>query len=432
MAFPGHCRVSASERPLYGLRVLDLTTWWAGPLAGMILADLGADVIKIEAIQRLDNWRATLADFDNAVWWETSPLFNAVQRNKRGMTLNLTDPRGVELFKRLAAESDIVIENYSRRVMPQFGLSYETLKAVNPRLIMISQSGFGQEGPWADYISFANVAESLAGIAHLTGYPDGPPCISGQMLGDTLSGLHGATAILLAVQDRERSGEGCYIDLSQLEASLPAVAEALADHQMNGRTWARNGNRHPHMAPHGCYPSDEDECWLVIAIADDGQWQRLAEFIDSHPRHQQDSSWTRDRSWVEFSGRKAREDALDKQLADWTAGWQRAELLKGLGESGIHAAPVLKPSEVLTEPRLLARGFFQSVERAVVGSQPYPRSPIRFTKSSSDIYRPAPTLGEHSREVLHDILKLDQTTLDDLEREQIIGTVPAAVLANHE
>ena len=246
--------MALAELPLSGIRVLDLTTWWAGPLNAMILADFGAEVIKIEAIQRLDNWRATLADRSFERWWETSPLFNSTQRNKYGITLNLAAGRGVELFKALVERSDVVCENYSPRVMPQLGLDYEVLRLVNPRLIMISQTGFGLTGPWRDYVSFAQVAETLAGLAHLTGREDGPPTFAGQMLGDTLSALHGALAVMVALDERARTGRGQHIDLAQLETVVPATAQAQLDYQMNRRVWKRNGNRHRRMAPHGCYP----------------------------------------------------------------------------------------------------------------------------------------------------------------------------------
>lgn len=417
-------------KPLKGLRVLDLTTWWAGPLATMILADLGAEVIKIEAIQRMDNWRAPLADLSEQSWWETSPLFNAVQRNKFGLTLNLTDPKGVSLFKQLVAKSDFVFENFSRRVMPQFGLTYDVLCEINPRLIMVSQTGFGQDGPWADYISFANVAESLAGIAHLTGNADGPPCISGQMLGDSLSGVHGACAALLALQELRHTGVGQHIDLSQLEVNLPPVAEALADQQMNQRTWKRDGNRHPHMSPHGCYPAEGENRWLVIAVTSDEQWVKLVELWKKDKLHttatERADHWASDKTLRDLAGRKSNEDRIDLELADWTRQWPRDELVTLLRKTGIPVAPVLGPSEILTEPHLKAREYFKLVDRAHVGVQPYPGSPIRFSKSRFDIERPAPKLGEHNEEVLKSILGLSDTEIKQLEQDRVIGTVPIA------
>lgn len=410
-------------QPLKGIRVLDLTTWWAGPLATMILADMGAEVIKIEAIQRLDNWRSTLADYSAEAWWETSPLFNAVNRNKYGLTLNLSSPEGNRLFKALVEISDVVFENYSRRVMPNFGLSYDVLKRLNPRLIMVSQTGFGQHGPWCDYVSFANVAESLAGVANLTGHADGPPCISGQMLGDTLSGMHAAYAALLALRERERTGCGQYIDLSQHEASLPVAAEALADQQMNGRSWSRAGNRHPHMAPHGCFPVRGDDRWVVIAVVGDQEWSALAECLKEDGRE-----WAAESTWAAAQGRKAGEDLLDERVAEWTRCQDRETLVARLRERGVAAAPVLSPSEMLHEPHLQARGFFASVAREPVGELPYPGSPLRFSKGGFQVGKPAPLLGEDNEYVLRGLLKLSEEEIRRLEREQIVGKVPAALL----
>lgn len=407
--------------PLSGLRVLDLTAWWAGPLAAMIMADLGAEVIKVEAIQRPDGWRSTLTDFSLEKWWESSPLFNAINRNKHGLTLNLNVPEGVDLFKQLVAKSDFVFENFSRRVMPKFGLDYQTLKEINPRIIMVSQTGFGQDGPWSDYVSFANVAESLTGIAHLTGHPDGPPCISGQMLGDTLSGVHGAHAALLALSERRRTGEGQYVDLSQLETNLPVVAEALAEQQLNQRSWSRNGNRNPHMAPHGCYPAQEDDQWLVIAVENEEQWQRLANCIAESG----DGEWASDDNLASLVGRKTREDELDAALSAWTGRHARDELVAQLRSLDIPAAPVLGPSEMLNEPHLQARGFFEQIDREPVGELPYPISPIRFSKSKFAVRKNAPALGEDNEYVLSTLLGLSRDEIDRLEREQITGTAPA-------
>ena len=428
--------MTKSLKPLEGLRVLDLTTWWAGPMATMILADMGAEVIKVEAIQRLDAWRATLSDFGQKTWWETSPLFNSVQRNKLGITLQLTDPRGVDLFKQLVAKSDFVFENFSRRVMPQFGLTYDVLREINPRLIMVSQTGFGQDGPWADYISFAHVAESLTGIANLTGQADGPPCISGQMLGDTLSGAHAAYASLLALQELRQTGVGQHIDLSQLEVNLPPVAEALADQQMNDRTWSRIGNRHPHMAPHGCYPTDVEDCWMVIAITSDEHWGTLSEILKNDTSHSTISGkgdhWVDNPALKELAGRKENEDQIDSEIANWTKQWTRDELVALLRKAGIPVAPVLSPSQMLTDPHLKARNFFQDVDREHVGTQPYHSSPIRFSKIRTDIEHPAPTLGQHTDEVLKSILGLSDAELAELEKAQIIGTIPAAVLDSNQ
>jgi crotonobetainyl-CoA:carnitine CoA-transferase CaiB-like acyl-CoA transferase len=407
--------------PLEGVRVLDLTTWWAGPLNAMLLADLGAEVIKIEAIQRLDNWRATLADRNVDRWWETSPLFNAVQRNKYGVTLNLAKPRGVELFKELIKRSDVVCENYSPRVMPQLGIDYEVLRGVNPRIIMISQTGFGSTGPWRDYVSFAQVAEALAGLAYLTGEDEGPPTFAGQMLGDTLSAMHGALAVLIALDERARSGRGQRIDLSQLETVLPTTAQAQLDHQMNGGSWTRAGNRHWRMAPHGCYPSRGDDRWMVIAVDGDEEWERLKRAMGG-------PAWADDPRFVNAAARRQSAAELDRRLAEWTRERDRDELVLELQHTGIKAGPVLDPADLLGDRHLQSRGFFQMVDRAVVGPKPYPGAGLSLSKTPLRPRMPAPMLGEHNDEILSRVIGLTMEEIKQLRREEIIGDTPAALM----
>ncbi len=410
-----------ADLPLHGIRALDLTTWWAGPFNALVLATLGAEVIKIEAIQRLDNWRATLADRSVERFWETSPLFNSAQRNKYGMTINLAEPRGVALFKRLVERSDIVCENYSPRVMPQLGLAWEVLREVNPRLIMISQTGFGLHGPWRDYVSFAQVAESLAGLAHLTGREDGPPTFAGQMLGDTLSALHGALAVLLALDESERTGRGQHIDLAQLETVIPATVQAQLDFQMNGRVWKRAGNRHHRMAPHGCYPARGEDRWVVIAIDGDAEWTRLAEVM-GHP------AWTADPRFASATDRLANARELDDLVGEWTRNHDRDELARRLQRSGLKAGPVLNPADLLQDRHLKARGFFQMIDREPIGRQPYPGLGVRFSKTPLRDRMPAPTLGQHNEEILRRVLGLPDAEIEQLERARIIGKIPAALL----
>lgn len=410
-----------NELPLNGVRVLDLTTWWAGPFNAMILADFGAEVVKIEAIQRLDNWRATLADRSVERWWETSPLFNSTQRNKFDLTLNLASARGVEVFKQLVAHSDVVCENYSPRVMPQLGIAYEVLRQINPRLIMISQTGFGLTGPWRDYVSFAQVAETLAGLAHLTGSEDGPPTFSGQMLGDTLSALHGALAVLIALDERARTGKGQHIDLAQLETVVPTTAQAQLDFQMNGRVWNRVGNRHRRMAPHGCYLARGEDRWIVIAIDGDTEWKRLVQLMGN-------PAWTREERFATAQARLENTDPLDRLIAAWTRDQDRDELAHRLQAAGVKAGPVLNPADLLEDRHLKARGFFQYLDRPEVGRQPYPGIGIRFSKTPMRDRMPAPTLGQHNEEILRRVLGMSDQEIEQLEREQVIGKIPAALL----
>ncbi len=249
-----------SRLPLEGIRVTDVTNSWAGPYATNLLANLGAETIKVESIQYLDTWRVGgTAASTGEERWERSPLWNSVNVDKLGITLDLTRSRGVELFKQLVKTSDIVAENYTPRVMKNFGLDYSVLKEVNPKIIMISLPAHGSTGPWKEYPGFAASIEQMAGLPQLTGYPDGPPKMSGAGFTDAVSGVNGMMAIMFALLSRQMTGRGQYIDLSQVEAVTCLIGDAIVDYTMNKRIQSRRGNSHPSMAPHGYYRCKGDD-----------------------------------------------------------------------------------------------------------------------------------------------------------------------------
>ena len=404
--------------PLEGVRVLDVTSWWAGPMAAMILADLGAEVIKIESIQKMDAWRTTLADVDAETPWETSPLYNGAGRNKISLTLDLTNSTGAQLLRDLVAQSDVLIENLQPKVLPSLGLGYENLRDANPLLVMISQSGFGQTGPWRDYASLAQVGESLAGVGLITGHADGRPMLAGHFIGDSLSATHAAFATLAALDERDRTQTGQHVDLSQLESSLPVAAEALLDYQLNGRTWGRIGNRHPYMAPHGCYPTVIEDEWLVLAIASDDEWHRLAHIINQ--------PWALDPDLATAAARIDAADRIDSELLSWIVPQTRDELVATLRALGLRTGPVQNPAGVLADRHLEQRAFFQMIDRPHVGRLPYPSLGIGFSQTPTANRLPAPLLGQHNHDVLSRVLGLDDGAIEKLHRERVIGTVPIA------
>src|SRR6185312_1505095 len=223
---------------------------FSGPLATQIAGDAGADVVKVESVQRIDGWRgAAVTNVERP--WERTPNFNWVNRNKRGITLNLADARGVDLLKRLVAEADVLIENYTPRVMQNFGLDYATLRAINPRLIMLSMPGFGGDVSWRDYVAFGMSTEQMSGISHLTGYAGGPPIFTGMNGGDPFVGIIAATALFAALQHRTRTGEGQHMDLSQVEACTLFVGDAVTGWTLARVDPGRTGNAHPRRAPYG-------------------------------------------------------------------------------------------------------------------------------------------------------------------------------------
>lgn len=408
--------------PLAGLRVLDLTTYMAGPFAAMTLADLGAEVIKIEAIQRLDSWRglggprvtdSTAADRP----WERSPLFNTQHRNKLGLTLNLNDEHGRELFKQLVVQSDVVLENYTARVMPNFGLAYEVLKEINPGIIMVSLNGLGASGPWKDYVSFAQVGESLGGIYAVTGYADGHLVHHTPMPADPASGICAATAVLAALRYRNRTGQGQRIEVAQAEVIASIAADVLMEYTLNGRTWGPVGNSHHTMAPHDAYPCQGADEWIVVTIATDDEWLTLCSLMGQ-------PAWAEDIRFATGPGRHLNRQEIDCLLAEWTRGFSARDLMERLQAAGIAAGVVLGPKETLSDPHLEARGYWQYVDRALVGVQPAPSSPMRFSRTPLTIRRPAPLLGEHNHEVLRQLLQLDDDRIQELVRARVIGSEP--------
>jgi len=403
--------------PLEGYRVLDLSTWWAGPLGTMILGGLGAEVIKIEAIQRLDGYRGTYSGALSSKTYETSPAFNTVNRNKLGITLNLDSAKGVQIFRELVKISDVVYENYSARVMEAFGLDYPSLQKINPSIIMVSVTGFGRTGPWRDYVSFAATSESMAGLPEITGYPGGPPIIPGAILADPLSGVYAALATLAALHARGRTGRGQLVDLSLLETTSTVLGDVLIDHLMNGRLPVRQGNRHPRFAPHDVYRCQGEDQWVAIAIRSDEEWRRFCQTLD-RPELANDSRFAGVRS------RWQNQDALKPVIEEWTIKRSKEAACRLLQKQGIAAGGVASAKDLLRDPHLKARGFFQRIHRQEVGMHPYPSLPMRSSQQPYPMGRPAPLLGEHNQYVLGELLGMTQDQIEELVREQVIGTEP--------
>ena len=405
--------------PLAGLTILDLSMFFSGPLAIQIAGDAGADVIKVESVQRIDGWRGASVAAGVERPWERSPNFNWVNRNKRGITLNLTDSRGVDILKRLVVDADVLIENYTPRVMGNFGLEYETLREINPRLIMLSMPGFGADVSWRDYVAFGMSTEQMSGISHLTGYADGPPIFTGMNGGDPFVGVIAATALLSALYHRERTGEGQHIDLSQVEACTLFVGDAVTGWTLAGHDPGRTGNAHPTHAPHGIYPCLEDG-WIAIECQSDEQWATLAEQIGR-------PEWAAHGApCATAAGRLEERTAIDAAIGEWTRSRGHIELMDELQALGVPAGAVLSGPELLEDPQLAARGGFLAQDRPGVGVKHYPSQPYRMRFATPPAERRAPLLGEHTAEVLRERLGMSDEELARLERDDVIGTVPIA------
>ena len=351
--------------------------------------------------------------------WERSPSWNSVNTDKLGITLDLTRSSGVEIFKKLVKISDIVAENFSPRVMKNFGLDYPVLKEVNPKIIMVSLPAHGMTGPYRDFVGYAYSIEQTAGLPQLHGFPDELPKMTTGGFSDPGAGLHGMLAVMFALLYRQITGKGQHIDLSQIEAMTCLIGDAVVDYTMNERVQLRRGNRHPSMAPHGYYRCKGDDLWVSIAVSSDEEWQRFAKAIGR-------PSWTRADSFVDSFGRWQNQEELDRLVEEWTIRHDRYEVTDTLQKAGVTAGPVLIGRELLSDPHIKERGVFQMVERSIVGMHPYaiPTAPMRFSKAPIKIRRPSPLVGEHNDYVLGELLGMSKQEIQSLVDKQIIGTTP--------
>lgn len=414
--------------PLEGVRIIDVSMWFAGPMASRLLADMGAEVIKVESLRHIDPWRGPVnaalirERFPDRVVsdrpYDCSPGFNLQNRNKCGITLDLSTDRGRELFKKLVRIGDVVLENYSPRVMVNLGLSYPVLKKINPRIIMMSLPALGRTGPDRDCIAFGQTIDCLSGMAYLTGYLGEEPMLqSGLSYGDPLSGMNAAFAVISALHYRRRSGKGLHIDLSQVEGVIAFSADAIMDYTMNGRVRERTGNRHRSMAPHGCYRCKGEDNWVVIAVPSDVAWRRLCQAIGQ-------PSWAEDARFSDTLSRYRHQDELDRLIEEWTLEYDHYEVMHILQQADIPAGPVLDARELIEEPHLNQRGVFEIVTHPEAGTHPYIGMFARFSRTPISIRTPAPCVGEHNQYVFGELLGLSREEIAQLEKQEVIGTTP--------
>jgi crotonobetainyl-CoA:carnitine CoA-transferase CaiB-like acyl-CoA transferase len=414
--------------PLDGIRILDFTVVWAGPFATMLLGDYGAEVIRVESLRffpsvtRGSTPRPTAAAVRAMSGpggayperepgprpWNRHPMFNPHARNKLGMTVDLSRPEGRELFLRLIAISDVVVENHSARFMENLMLTYDVLARHKPDLIMVSMPAFGMSGPYKYYQGFGINVESVCGLTWLRAYTNGDLTETSSTLHmDAASGAAAAFAIMAALLYRRRTGKGQFIDFAQAENLMQSVGEILMDYTMNGRVQSSLGNRHPSMAPHGCYPCRGDDRWVVIAIADDAEWERFCQALGN-------PDWASDERFADAAGRYRYQDVLDPHIATWTHSHQPWEIFDRLQSAGIAAGPVMRESDLLTDPHLQARGFFHIITQAETGTHPYPGPMWHMSATPASIRRPPVRLGEHNDYVYHQLLKLSPEEIEAL------------------
>ena len=409
-------------KPLEGLRVIDLTVAVAGPVAAHLLGDLGAEVIRVEP-----PFARPIAHMDvsppvgegNGHAYNRIVSYNDLQRSKLGMTLDLSKPAGRDVLLRLAAGSDVVIENMAPRVLPQLGIAFEDLRAANPRIVLVSMPAFGLDGPWRDRVSYGPGIDAMSGLSWLTGYADRGPMNASLYYCDYNAGGLAALATIAALRHRDALGEGVHVELAMLDGELQLVADALLDVQMNARVPVRRGNEHPAMAPHGVYPCAGDDRWIAIACEDDVQWQALCGVLGR-------ADLSHDDRFADVVSRVHHRHELDAIVSEWTLKRDAQAAASDLVSVGIAASAVQDMADVLADPGFAERGLVQWTHHPEAGAMPHTRAAFTLERTPYAIERPAPLYGEHIDYVLRELLKMSEEEVRALEADGTTRREPPA------
>ena len=409
----------ADSLPLAGLRVIDFGNWWVGSLVGTIMGSLGADVIKIESVRRVDGARMLGGTItDDELWWEYGWINLGANHNKRDVTLDLSTARGRELIERLIVDADVLLENYAPRVLDNAGLDWTSVQALNPRIVMLRMPAFGLTGPNREMVGYAQTVEQYSGMCWRTGYPDGPP-INPSGPADPMGGSNAAFALLAALRARERTGRGMLVEAPLVEAAMTMTAEQVVEWTATGTLLERDGNHLRGNAPQGVYAGAGNEQWLAISVVDDTQWCSLADYTGI-------ASWA-DPQLATAAGRWQRRDDLDAELAEWAAGRDVATTAEELVALGVPAARVVDQRFVHQHPQIASRGYFETVDHPVHGRIPLPVLPFRYGSISRWSQLPPPTVGQHNREFLEKELGLSRNQIRELTEQGLIGDRPAGL-----
>lgn len=407
-----------SPRPLEGLKVLDLTWFGAGPIATRILANLGADVIRIETEKRPDGLRVVGPKPVGSTSLNTSGYYNNFNSEKRSVAIDLTDPRGHELGMRLVRWADLFMTNMTNRAVRQTGMTWETVRQANPRIIGMYEPMQGNTGPHTEYMGFGAVLSALCGLNYLAGYGHNRPIGVGSNYPDyVVNPGHGIIAMMAAIRHQRRTGQGQLIDMSQFESSVAVLSAPVFAWDNAGIEYVRQGNRIPYAAPHGAYRTseadDRPDRWLAVACLTDRQWHAAARAM-GHPE------WAEDARFASFADRKANEDALDALIAEWAAGQHGPSALEALQGAGVPAGLVLNATEVLHDPHLAERAYYAYPDHPEAGERAYDGPGFRLSKTPHEVRGAAPLLGEHTFEVASDVLGLTPDETGQLIAEDVL------------
>ncbi len=399
--------------PLHGVRVVDFCWLWAGAYATGLLSLLGAEVIKVESMARVDQTRVmtfTLGKSFEGV--ENSSVFNAINLNKLSVRLNMKHSRSVELAKSLVQVSDVVGQNMRPGAMEALGLGYDVLREIKPDIIMLSSSAFGCKGPYSNYGGYAPTFSCGSGLAHMTGYADGTP---NPMTGSTdlMSAITGAFALVAALNHRQKTGVGQHIDLSSVESQGILAGDALMEYLVTGRVPHRCGNRDRITAPHNCYRCRGEDKWVSIAVRTPEEWDAFCDAIGN-------PEWTLEERFADAYGRHSHQDELDRLVAAWTIERTHWEATRALQEAGVAAMPSLSNEEIVNDSHFKHRGIATTVEHPVMGRQVVFGVPWRLSKTPAPVRKASPLMGESNQYVFGELLGLTSEEIADLEEQGVI------------
>ena len=417
------------RRPLDGIRILDSTYVFALPYAGGQLADLGAEVIKIEGpgrpdVTRTGGYAGSFPENDPGVdWWNRPSTYNLLNRGKRSLVLDLSTATGRDLFRELVAVSDVVMENFTPRVMRGWNLDYPHLRQLKPDIILVSNTGYGHgDGPYSGYPAQATTQEGTHGHCWITGYPDGEPAKAGASFVDFLSTWSAIFALGMALRYRHRTGRGQWIDLAMYQSGVMFMSEYVLDAIANGRAGGRIGNRHPYRAPQGCYPAAGADQWITLSVGDAAEWAALCQLMGR-------PELITDPRFAALPSRQENHDELDAIIGQWTAGQDKYALMHRLQGAGIPAGPVLTGRDIHFDPHYQSRGFLEPVEfppERDIGVRPLMGRPYQFANTPLSIRGPGPAFGQDNAALLQDLLGMEETAYQDLAAAGIIAEIPTS------
>lgn len=412
--------------PLAGLRVVDMTTAWAGPMAGRILAFLGAEVIHVESASKLDTWRQYKQVYNPYRYppdgagerpWNRVAQFNSQNVNKLSLTLDLKLPGGTGTMLKLLARSDVLLANFTPGTLSRLGLGYDALRAIRPDIIVVEMPAFGLSGPMAHGPAIGPTMEMAAGMASMIGYPGGPPTTTGPTYPDPMGGFHGAAAVLTALLHRKRNGAGQHVEVPQVEAAMHYIGEHILHAIATGESPEPMGNRAPWVAPHGIFPAAGDDQWVAITARDDTEFHTLCAVMGR-------ADLSRDPRFATLSGRLRHQDALEALIGAWTREQDKHAAAELLQSRGVPAAPVNDAAEAASSPYLRHRGHFTALRHPEIGVVPHEGLPFRLSDTPGGQHRASPCLGQDTVTILREIVGLSEAEIAELARAGTIAADP--------